>query len=368
MRGLRPLPGGEPVPARRRAGVARRMTCRRSRGGRPPPAGTRSPASGRASVAAGTAARRRLRPGGCAEPGRADAGPPGLPARRALLALYHAVAARPPTPTAATAPAVPGNGPAARRPALGGHRRRGGRRSTRRSWRRWPRAITSPESLLVHCARDAVRGGGLQRHDRPRVRRRHRRRRHPTRLGTTRRARTTVRRLRRRARLRGAGLPHRPRERRRVPPLPGRVVRAAGGRAPTRRSSPRTTAWTSPSTTWPRCSAARGMGFLGWNTRFRNNESWFLLEHALVDVGAGVRWLREEAGSRHRGPARQLRRGLAHGRVPVPGHGADASSRPRRRRAPCDAPSRPSSPATSTCRCRPIRGGPRSSPIGSTRR
>lgn len=42
--------------------------------------------------------------------------------------------------------------------------------------------------------------------------------------------------------------------------------------------------------------AARGIGFLGWNTRFRNNESWFLLEHALVDLGAGVRWLREQAG------------------------------------------------------------------------
>lgn len=42
--------------------------------------------------------------------------------------------------------------------------------------------------------------------------------------------------------------------------------------------------------------AARGIGFLGWNTRYRNNESWFLLEHALVDLGAGVRWLRHEAG------------------------------------------------------------------------
>jgi len=41
--------------------------------------------------------------------------------------------------------------------------------------------------------------------------------------------------------------------------------------------------------------AARGIGFLGWNTRYRNNENWFLLEHALIDVGAGVRWLREEA-------------------------------------------------------------------------
>jgi hypothetical protein len=41
--------------------------------------------------------------------------------------------------------------------------------------------------------------------------------------------------------------------------------------------------------------ARRGMGFLGWNTRYRGNDSWFLLEHALVDIGAGVRWLREEA-------------------------------------------------------------------------
>jgi len=42
--------------------------------------------------------------------------------------------------------------------------------------------------------------------------------------------------------------------------------------------------------------ASRDMGFLGWNTRYRNNESWFLLEHALVDLGAGVRWLRQEVG------------------------------------------------------------------------
>ncbi|MDP1820806.1 MAG: hypothetical protein Q8K58_13075 [Acidimicrobiales bacterium] len=43
--------------------------------------------------------------------------------------------------------------------------------------------------------------------------------------------------------------------------------------------------------------AARGLGFLGWNTRYRGNEPYFLLEHALVDIGAGVRWLREEAGA-----------------------------------------------------------------------
>lgn len=41
--------------------------------------------------------------------------------------------------------------------------------------------------------------------------------------------------------------------------------------------------------------ARRGLGFLGWNTRYRGNDSWFLLEHALVDIGAGVRWLREQA-------------------------------------------------------------------------
>lgn len=42
--------------------------------------------------------------------------------------------------------------------------------------------------------------------------------------------------------------------------------------------------------------AERGIGFLGWNTRYRGNEAYFLLEHALVDIGAGVRWLREEQG------------------------------------------------------------------------
>jgi pimeloyl-ACP methyl ester carboxylesterase len=42
--------------------------------------------------------------------------------------------------------------------------------------------------------------------------------------------------------------------------------------------------------------ATRGIGFLGWNTRFRGFESSFLLDHALVDIGVGVRWLREHAG------------------------------------------------------------------------
>ncbi|WP_186241284.1 alpha/beta fold hydrolase domain-containing protein [Mycobacterium simulans] len=42
--------------------------------------------------------------------------------------------------------------------------------------------------------------------------------------------------------------------------------------------------------------AIRGVGFLGWNTRFRGFESSFLLDHALVDIGVGVRWLREVQG------------------------------------------------------------------------
>jgi pimeloyl-ACP methyl ester carboxylesterase len=42
--------------------------------------------------------------------------------------------------------------------------------------------------------------------------------------------------------------------------------------------------------------ATRGIGFLGWNTRFRGFESTFLLDHALVDIGVGIRWLREVQG------------------------------------------------------------------------
>ncbi|MEM6105247.1 alpha/beta hydrolase [Mycobacterium sp. 050272] len=42
--------------------------------------------------------------------------------------------------------------------------------------------------------------------------------------------------------------------------------------------------------------AIRGIGFLGWNTRFRGFENNFLLDHALVDIGVGVRWLREVQG------------------------------------------------------------------------
>jgi pimeloyl-ACP methyl ester carboxylesterase len=43
--------------------------------------------------------------------------------------------------------------------------------------------------------------------------------------------------------------------------------------------------------------AARGFGFLGWNTRFRGAEDLFQLEHALVDIGVGVKWLHEHAGA-----------------------------------------------------------------------
>jgi len=42
--------------------------------------------------------------------------------------------------------------------------------------------------------------------------------------------------------------------------------------------------------------ARRGYGFLGWNTRFRGAEAYFLLDHALAEIGVGVRWLREAAG------------------------------------------------------------------------
>jgi pimeloyl-ACP methyl ester carboxylesterase len=41
--------------------------------------------------------------------------------------------------------------------------------------------------------------------------------------------------------------------------------------------------------------AERGYGFLGWNTRFRGNEAHFLLDHALAEIGVGVRWLRDAA-------------------------------------------------------------------------
>ncbi len=42
--------------------------------------------------------------------------------------------------------------------------------------------------------------------------------------------------------------------------------------------------------------AERGFGFLGWNTRFRGNERSFLLDHAVAEIGVGVRWMKDVAG------------------------------------------------------------------------
>lgn len=42
--------------------------------------------------------------------------------------------------------------------------------------------------------------------------------------------------------------------------------------------------------------ANQGFGFLGWNTRYRGFEDQFLLEHAVIDIGVGVKWLKEQAG------------------------------------------------------------------------
>ena len=43
--------------------------------------------------------------------------------------------------------------------------------------------------------------------------------------------------------------------------------------------------------------ADRGFGFLGWNTRYRGAGTYFSLESAIVDIGVGVRWLRDVAGA-----------------------------------------------------------------------
>jgi hypothetical protein len=44
--------------------------------------------------------------------------------------------------------------------------------------------------------------------------------------------------------------------------------------------------------------AVRGYGFLGWNTRYSGQGHRFILEHALVDIGVGVRWLRDRGVER----------------------------------------------------------------------
>jgi pimeloyl-ACP methyl ester carboxylesterase len=42
--------------------------------------------------------------------------------------------------------------------------------------------------------------------------------------------------------------------------------------------------------------AERGIGFLGWNTRYRGAGPFFTLKAARTDIGVGVRWLRDQAG------------------------------------------------------------------------
>ena len=42
--------------------------------------------------------------------------------------------------------------------------------------------------------------------------------------------------------------------------------------------------------------AMRGIGFLGWNTRFRGAEPYFLLDHAIAEIAVGINWLKQEAG------------------------------------------------------------------------
>lgn len=42
--------------------------------------------------------------------------------------------------------------------------------------------------------------------------------------------------------------------------------------------------------------ARRGLGFLGWNTRYRGNDAALLVDQALVDVAAGVAWLMDQPG------------------------------------------------------------------------
>jgi len=44
--------------------------------------------------------------------------------------------------------------------------------------------------------------------------------------------------------------------------------------------------------------AARGFGFLGWNTRFRGAEAYFLLDHALSEIAVGIGWLRSQGVER----------------------------------------------------------------------
>jgi len=44
--------------------------------------------------------------------------------------------------------------------------------------------------------------------------------------------------------------------------------------------------------------ARRGFGFLGWNTRFRGAEAYFVLDHALAEIAVGVHYLRAQGVER----------------------------------------------------------------------
>ena len=65
--------------------------------------------------------------------------------------------------------------------------------------------------------------------------------------------------------------------------------------------------------------AERGYGFLGWNTRFRGAEAYFMLEHALIDIGVGRALVARGGGRRERGDHRELGWRIVDGRIPVPG-------------------------------------------------
>lgn len=74
--------------------------------------------------------------------------------------------------------------------------------------------------------------------------------------------------------------------------------------------------------------ARRGYGFLGWNTRFCGQETSFLLDRALVDIGLGVSWLRQRGAETvvllgNSGGGSLMAAYLAQSRHPVisPAHG-----------------------------------------------
>ena len=109
--------------------------------------------------------------------------------------------------------------------------------------------------------------------------------------------------------------------------------------------------------------AERGYGFLGWNTRFAGDGHRFILEHALIDIGVGVRWLRETAGVENVVLLGNSGGASLDGRVPVASGRAESAPdtvgrAPRRRPRP---------PAGRRARraVRALRADPTCSPLGS---